>query len=267
MNISMLERLRGVMTSGEEAVLCTVVDERGSTPRGRGAAMLVFPDGTSEGTIGGGAAEHRAIEAAREMMRRKKRTDMLRLSLAPNGDSPEAACGGEIDVYLERYGDEPRLVIFGAGHVGRALARLASSSGLAVTVWDDRIDLANECARWAEVISCPIDEVFDRGVALGASSCVVIVTRGHAMDSDAVRVMQGHECAYIGMIGSRKKIAYVREQLIKDGVPAADIDRIRKPIGLPIGAETPEEIAISIMAEIIATLRGADLASLRGGWA
>lgn len=267
MDMAMLDILRDVMKSGGEAVLCTVVDEKGSAPRGRGAAMIVRPDGTSVGSTGGGEAEHRVIEAAVEMMRNKRRSDLMHISLEPKGESPGAACGGEVSIFLERYGDEPRVLIFGAGHVGRALARLANASGFAVTVWDDRADIAEWCAPWAEVISCPLEEVFDHGVSTGPLTCTVIVTRGHAMDADATRVMQGHECAYIGMIGSKNKIAYVRERLIAEGVPADQIDRIKKPIGIPIGAETPEEIAISIMAEIIASLRGADLEALRSGWA
>ena len=244
----MLRRLTELVEAGREAVLCTVVDEQGSTPRGRGAAMLVLPDGSAEGTIGGGVTEHHVIERARAMMREGLAAELYRESLSATEAALEgAACGGDVSVYLERYGRSPEVVIFGAGHVGRALARLVYDTGMPVLTWDERAEFANgESIPWGRTLACPLNEVFDR-----------------ALDAEVVKLLEGRKCAYIGMIGSRRKIAYVRERLIQDGLAPDQIDRIYQPIGLPIRAETPEEIAVSILAEIVAARRGADLDQLR----
>ncbi len=265
MDYPMLRRLTELVEAGREAVLCTVVDEQGSTPRGRGAAMLVLPDGSTEGTIGGGVTEHHVIERARAMMREGTGTELYRESLDAEKALPEGAvCGGDVTVYLERYGRSPEVVIFGAGHVGRALARLVCDTGMPVLTWDERAEFANgESIPWGRTLACPLNEVFDRGLPLHSASFVVIATRGHALDAEVVKLLEGRKCAYIGMIGSRRKIAFVRERLIEEGVAPDQIDRIYQPIGLPIRAETPEEIAVSILAEIIAARRGADLDQLR----
>lgn len=265
MERSLLQRLSDVVDAGEEAVLCTVVEEQGSTPRGRGAAMLVFPDGSIEGTIGGGVTEHHVIERACSMMREGVDTDFYRESLSATEAALEgAACGGEVSVFLERYGRAMEVVIFGGGHVGRSLARLVDATGIAVTTWDEREEFADpRNIPWGKTLACPLSEVLEKGMSFHASSYVVVVTRGHASDVDVVKFLEDKDCAYIGMIGSRRKIAFVRERLLKEGVSASYLDRIYQPVGLPIGAETPEEIAVSILAEIIAARRGGNLEGLR----
>ena len=266
MERSLLGRLTEAVDAGEELILFTVVDETGSTPRGRGAAMLVFRDGAIEGTIGGGITEHRVIERARTMLEDGIRTVFYRESLSATEAALDgAACGGEVSVFLERYGRRDELLIFGAGHIGRALAKLADAAGMKVTTWDEREEFANERnIPWGTVLTCPLEEVFARGAASHASSYMVIVTRGHALDAEVVKFLEGRESAYIGMIGSKRKIAFLRERLIEAGVGKAHIDNIYQPVGLPIKAETPEEIAVSILAEIVAVRRGADLKKLWG---
>jgi len=162
-------------------------------------------------------------------------------------------------------GREDELLIFGAGHVGKAVAQAAALVGFRVTVWDEREEYANrENIPWARTVVCPIEEIFEKGVTLHERSYVVIVTRGHALDAEAVAITDKKPGAYFGMIGSRSKIAAVRKMLLARGMSEEHLNRIHQPIGLPIMAETPEEIAVSILAEIIAVKRGGDIATLRG---
>lgn len=265
MDRALLRQLTEAVDSGREAVLCTVVDERGSTPRGRGAAMLVFSDGSIRGTVGGGGFEYRVMERALAMLEKGTNAEIYREEFSATEAALEGgACGGEATIFLERYGREDEVLIFGAGHVGRALARVADTIGMRVTTWDERSEFANpENIPWGRTVACPLDRIFECGVTLSPLTYVVVVTRGHQLDADVVRLLDGKEYAYIGLIGSRRKVAFVRDRLLKAGVSEAHLDRVSQPVGLPIKAETPEEIAVSIMAEIIAARRGADLRKLR----
>ncbi len=155
-------------------------------------------------------------------------------------------------------------MIFGAGHVGKAIARLGDMTGFAVTIWDERAEFANqENIPWGRTICCPLERFFERFGDFHGDTYAIIVTRGHVLDADVVKLLEGKPSAYTGMIGSRKKIAFVRQHLLGQGVSEEHLDRIYQPVGLPIRAETPEEIAVSAMAEIIAVARGADLQALR----
>ncbi len=262
MNIELLSKINEEVQAGGYGVLCTETGENGSTPRSRGASMWVRPDGSIAGTIGGGLIEYEAIQEALRLMKSGEPSQTWHKSLT---ERDGMACGGSADVYMEVIGRCDELVIFGGGHVGRAVAELGAFAGFRVTVWDERPEFANdEHIPWARNIACPIDKIYENGVALHERSYVVIMTRGHALDAEAVTVTDGKPGAYYGMIGSRSKIATVRKMLLERGVSERHLDRIYQPIGLPIKAETPNEIAISVMAEILAVKYGADIKKLRG---
>lgn len=262
MNRELLKLISDEVEEGGYGVLCTVTEELGSTPRSRGASMWVRPDGSISGTIGGGLLEHEAISRAIELLRGGGNSTVWRMELT---EAEGMACGGSASVYMEVLGRDDELIVFGAGHVGAAVAKLGIFAGFQVVVWDEREEFANpDNIPGARTIACPIDEFFEKGISLGDNSYIVIVTRGHKLDAEVVSATQGMSGAYFGMIGSRGKIAAVRRDLLARGVSEAHLDRICQPIGLPIKAETPEEIALSIMAEIIAVKRGADIEALRG---
>jgi xanthine dehydrogenase accessory factor len=241
----------------------TVVRARGSTPQRAGAKMLVFADGRTVGTIGGGCYENDAFWKAREAIQTGRQ---LLLHYELNDDFAQEnglVCGGQMDVHIDPLEPTPHLYIVGAGHVGWHLGRLAGEAGFRIHVVDDREKFANP-ERFPgadEVVAAPIPEWLDRAT-LPASAFVVVVTRGHTHDLDAMRALAARELRYLGLIGSRAKVRRIFDLLLAEGMPADCLDRAHAPIGLDIGAVTPAEIAISIMAELIAVRRGAERVDL-----
>ncbi len=261
MNRELLKLIDTEIDAGEYGVLCTVTDEIGSTPRSRGASMWVRPDGSTSGTIGGGLLEYEAIQNALELLKKGEACMTWQKSLT---EKDGMACGGASSIYMEVLGREDELVIFGAGHVGKAAAQVGAFAGFRVTVWDEREEFANpENIPCARTIACPLENIYESGISLHDRSYVVIVTRGHSLDAEAVAITDNKPGAYFGMIGSRSKIATVRKMLLCQGVTESHLNRFHQPIGLPIKAETPEEIAVAILAEIIAVKRGGDVQGLR----
>ena len=241
----------------------TVVRANGSTPQRAGAKMLVFPDGRTIGTIGGGCYENDAFWKAREALATGKPA-LLHYEL--NDDFAQEnglVCGGQMDVHIDPLEPTPRLFIVGAGHVGWHLGRLAADAGFRVHVVDDREKFAN-AERFPgaeEVVAEPIPDWLHRS-ELPASAFVVVVTRGHTHDLDAMRALAARDLRYLGLIGSRAKVSKIFARLLEEGMPPECLARIHAPIGLDIGAVTPAEIAISIMAELVAIRRGVDTAAL-----
>jgi xanthine dehydrogenase accessory factor len=240
----------------------TVVRAQGSTPQRAGAKMLVWADGRTVGTIGGGCYENDAFWKARESITSGK---PLLLHYELNDDFAQEnglICGGRMDVHVDPLIPSPRLFIIGAGHVGLHLARAAAEVGFRIHVIDDREKFANaERFPGADIVVEPIPEWLHRA-ELPPSSYVVIVTRGHQHDLDALRALAGRDFKYLGLIGSRAKVARIYEALLAEGMPAACLERVHSPIGLEIGAVTPAEIAISILAQLIAVSRGVDTSAL-----
>jgi xanthine dehydrogenase accessory factor len=247
---------------GQAAALVTVIRAQGSTPQRAGAKMLVFADGRTVGTIGGGCYENEAIGKARTALA-DGRSAVLHFEL--NDDFAQEnglICGGRMDVHVDPLLPDPPLFIVGAGHVGFQLARVAADAGFRLTVVDDREKFAN-AGRFpgAEVIVEPIPEWLHRA-EIPASAFVVVLTRGHQHDLDAMRALAARDLRYLGLIGSRAKVARIYSALIEEGLPTECLERVHSPIGFDIGAVTPAEIAVSILAELIAVRRGAATASL-----
>jgi len=224
--------------------------------------MLVFADGRTVGTIGGGCYESEAIGHARTAIG-SGQPAFLHFEL--NDDFAQQnglICGGRMDVHVDPLLPDPHLYIVGAGHVGHELGRIAAAVGFRIHVVDDREKFASaERFPGADVIVEPIPEWLHRA-DIAASAYVVVLTRGHTHDLDAMRALAARELRYLGLIGSRAKVARIYSLLLEEGLPSECLARIHAPIGLEIGAVTPAEIAVSILAELIAVRRGAPTAQL-----
>ena len=318
---AILNRMLAALTRGEDTMLCSVLAADGSSPRGAGAHMAVFSDGTALGTVGGGAVERQSIALAQRLLREER--DALRtFALHPEAvNSTGMVCGGDVTICFQRFtpagtaaadalrawcdalgsgknvwlylaldGEEVcefriltaddlrhgsegfftakpywdgktyvepvvragRVYLFGGGHVGRALVPVLSYVGFEVVVFDNRAELAR-AERFPtahEVLQGDFHHIFDK-VSLTADDYAVVMTPGHQADYEILEQVLRTEATYIGCIGSRKKVALTRERLAAAGFSLSDIDRVHAPIGLPILAETPEEIAVSIAAEMI----------------
>jgi len=244
----------------------TIVRATGSTPQRTGAKMLVFADGRTVGTIGGGCYENDALGKAREAIATGK-PSLVKYDL--NDDFVQESgliCGGQMEVYIDPIAPAPALYVIGAGHVGWHLGCIAADAGFRLHVVDDREKFAN-----AERFPGATIEVDDlaawlQRAELPPSAYVVVVTRGHTHDFEAVRALATRDLRYLGLIGSRAKVARIFEALEAEGMPLAALARVHAPIGLDIGAITPAEIAISILAELIAIRHGKDVSSVSMKW-
>jgi xanthine dehydrogenase accessory factor len=258
MNHEVFAAIGEALTRGEEAALVTIVAANGSTPQRVGAKMLVFADGRTVGTIGGGCYENDAFWKAREVLKTRKPVT-LRYELADDfAEENGLVCGGQMEVFIEPIEPSPALYVFGAGHVGFFLARLAHEAGFQVTVVDDREKFANR-SRFPEATDVIVDDIpaWLERAAIPESAYAVIVTRGHRNDLDALRALAPRRLRYLGLIGSRAKVARIYDVLLDEGAVARDVlMHVHAPIGLDIGAVTPQEIAVSILAELIAVRRG-----------
>jgi xanthine dehydrogenase accessory factor len=241
---------------GRRAALATIVNVRGSIPAFETAKMLVRDDGSIVGTIGGGCVEAEVWQAAKEVMQSEvPRTLTFNLNQNPRYDTG-LVCGGTLEIFVEAITPAPQLYLFGAGHVAASLYKAARLVGFDVTVVDDRESYANR-ERFPDARDIFADD-YDRvlpQLAPGDSSFMVIVTRGHRDDMRILRWAVETPCRYIGMIGSERKFITVARELEKDGIAREKLERVYSPVGLDIGALTPEEIAISVVAEMIAIRR------------
>ena len=250
-----LVRLRNL---GQKCALATIVEVRGSIPSYESAKLLVREDGSMTGTIGGGCVEAEVWNAAREVIETEK-PKHLTFNLGQDAAYDNGLiCGGQLDVFVEPVLPVPHAFIFGAGHISKSLSKVATLAGFASVVIDNRETFANRerFPEAAEVHADEYEEVFPR-LAINETSYIIIVTRGHRDDMRVLQLAIATPARYIAMIGSKRKVLNVIRELEKEGIARAAFERIHAPMGLDIGAISPEEIAISVTAEMIAVRRNA----------
>lgn len=261
------EEIVKLQRAGRRGAVATIVSVRGSIPSFKSAKMLVREDGSIAGTIGGGCVEAEVRQAAREVMASEMtRTLHFDLNEDPRYDTG-LVCGGTLEVFIEPVLPTPLLYIFGAGHVALELYRAAHNAGFNVIVTDDR-EMYASAERFPEaqrVIALDFDTAL-AGLSPSESSYIVIATRGHRDDMRVLRWAVQTPARYIGMIGSKRKAITVYRELLKEGLAPELFDRVHSPVGLDIGAVTPEEIAVSIMAELIGVRRHAERAQPHMSW-
>lgn len=261
--MDLYEEIVDLRRQGRRAALATITNVRGSIPSFNAAKMLVRDDGSILGTIGGGCVEADVWQAAREVMEQEKpRTLTFNLNQNPKYDTG-LVCGGTLEVYVEPILPIPQLYLFGAGHVANNVFKVARLAGFDVTVVDDREAYANR-ERFPEAREV-IAEDFElalKKVEPTECSFIVIVTRGHRDDMRVLRWAVRTPARYIGMIGSKRKVLTTYKELENEGLSPQLFERVKAPVGLEIGAVTPEEIAVAIVAEMIAFRRNADVASI-----
>jgi xanthine dehydrogenase accessory factor len=246
------EKIVELKKSGEPAAFAIVIKIEGSTPRKTGAKMVVLKDGKTVGTLGGGDLEKRVIEEATNAIQQgQPRISSFTLDIEKG--KLDMMCGGKLDVYIEPILPDEKLIIFGAGHITRSLAPLMRGAGFQVSVVEDNPDLLQK-DKFPETENLILTDMeqFARDLSSDPGTYIVLLSRGFSRDKAILTQLIQKDFKYIGMIGSLRKINTMREDLQKEGIPEEVFSKLKAPIGLDIGAETPEEIAISVAAEIIA---------------
>lgn len=262
---------RDLLEKGEDFVIAKVVDTTGSTPRKKGAWLLMEAGGTRRGTVGGGKLEAAVEDLCKETLKTKEKSRLHHFKLNnTDKDALDMGCGGDADVlieyidaahpqsFVEEFHLQTTAYIFGAGHVGLALEPILRYINFKTIVIDDREEYANK-ERFDQAHEVMVAEDFKHAfesLTLDENSYIIIVTRGHMGDYDVLKDALKHKSAYVGMIGSKRKNKMLFDMLRKEGYAEEEIQRVHAPIGLSIGAETPEEIAISIAAEMISVRAG-----------
>jgi xanthine dehydrogenase accessory factor len=261
--MSLFETLRELERRGEAAALCTVVRARGSVPRHPGSKMVVRADGSVEGSVGGGLMESRVIEAALLAMRTGE-AQLVRYDLVDPASGDVGVCGGQIEVFVDPLRPQPVLLIVGGGHIGRALVHLGKWLGFRVVLSDDRPEFCDPDAAPGADAYLPVPAAeLARSFQFTSETYIVLPTRSMPVDVEVLPHLLDVPRAYLGVIGSRRRWATARRKLEESGVPREKLDRVHAPMGLELNAETPEEIALSILAEIVMLRRHGTGASMR----
>ena len=254
--MSIMKQLADLEERGAAGVLCTIIQSRGSTPRHTGSKMLVFADGSFTGTVGGGEVENRvrqeAIQALQDGKPRLLKYDMV----DPKKGDP-GVCGGQLEVFVEPFLPKPTLVVIGGGHVGKAVVHLAVWLGYRVAVSDDRVEFCTaEMNPGADDFYPVAMSDLPNHLNITPYTFLILTTRGSNVDIEGLPTLLESEAGFIGLIGSKRRWLYTRKALIESGVSEEKLNRVVSPIGLELQAETPEEIAVSIMAQLIMLRNG-----------
>ncbi len=256
--MSLFQALAELESANKAGALCTLILSKGSTPRHTGSKMLVYPDGSIIGTVGGGEMENRVIaEARKAILDGKPRLLEYQMTDPQRGDP--GVCGGQVEVFVEPIQPKPVLVVIGTGHVGKAVAHLGHWLGFWVVANDDRPEFCNAQAvpDADEFVATSMSEL-PKHLEINPWTYLVLTTRGTNVDVEGLPALLDTPAAYIGVIGSQRRWATARKQLREMGLSEEKLAQVHSPIGLELNAETPEEIAVSIMAEIIMLRQGGD---------
>ncbi|MBC8508422.1 MAG: XdhC family protein [Chloroflexi bacterium] len=261
---SVYQALSALEAKGGAGVLCIIIDSQGSTPRGTGSKMLVYPDGSFVGTVGGGELESRVISEALGALTEGKARKIDYSMTDPQRGDP-GVCGGQLEVFVEPIVPSPLLVVIGGGHVGKAVAHLAKWLGFRVAVSDDRPEFctAEAIPEADDFYAVPMADLPEH-LEITPWTYTVLTTRGALIDAAGLPNILKSESAYIGVIGSRRRWATTVGLLKEAGVSDEELGRVHSPTGLELNAETPEEIAVSILAEIIMLRGGGDGTQMSG---
>jgi xanthine dehydrogenase accessory factor len=258
MNVNFYLLITEAQARGESVALCTITEAHGSTPRHTGSKMLVYEDGHFVGTIGGGELEHRVLDEAWIAMSTGKPTK-LHYSMTDPARGDPGVCGGQVEVFVEPILPKEKIVIIGGGHVGQAVAHLAKWLGYAVAISDDRTEFCTPETNpdADEFYPVPMENLPGL-LPLNRQTSLILTTRGSSVDVLGLPALLQSKAGYIGVIGSRRRWATTVSGLKEKGLSEAEIARIHSPMGLELNAETPEEIAVSILAELLILKHGGD---------
>ncbi len=247
-DIIVMKKALEKIEQGQEVAMVTITKAEGSTPRREGAMMLVLNHGEIYGTVGGGSIENKIIELSLEAIKKGK-SSCVNIALDESG--VDMICGGEVEVFIDVYKNKEKLLIIGGGHVGQAIYKFASFLEFNIVVFDDRKEFVNR-ERFPlayDLIHGDIKENLEN-YPVDNNTYIVIVTRGHNYDEEALEVVVNREAKYIGAMGSKKKVITMRENLMEKGISEETLNKVYAPIGIKISSGSPEEIAFSILAEI-----------------
>lgn len=250
MEEKILKEVYESLRRGERVALATITDSSGSAPRKSGSTMAVWKDGRILGSVGGGIVEHKVILKAIECIENFENANFEYVLNEKGG--LDAQCGGQIKGFIKVFNPSPKLLIAGAGHIGQQLHKLGKILGFYTVIFDDREEVANSAVfnDADEIIVGNIGDTLSK-YEVDENTYITIVTKGHRSDSDALMASVSRGAAYVGMIGSTKKIVFIMQNLLNAGVSKEELQKVYSPMGLNIASEKPEEIALGILSEIL----------------
>jgi xanthine dehydrogenase accessory factor len=253
---AVFEAVLAAQNEGRAAALATVIQTQGSVPRQPGSKMLVRIDGSIVGTVGGGEVEARVIQEAQAAIS-EGTARVVSYNLSDQSSGDPGVCGGTVSVFIEPVLPAPTVVVIGCGHVGKATAELAKWMEFRVIVADDRPGYATpeQVPGMDGYVEAPLAELAAQ-LDITRHTYIVAVTRGVGIDEELLPALLATDAPYIGAIGSRRRWAMTAQLLLEKGIRRADLERVHAPVGLELGAETPREIAVSILAEVVMVMRG-----------